>query len=189
MKKMMALFSLLMLGATALAAQSSRVRPELRPFAGAMIPVGALRDVFMDSPLAGVSTALELKPSLHVLATFAWVPTQNKYGVAQNNVNVYQYTAGVELGFVEPLGGKWELRPFVGVGVGGRTYAFQGIGLNDRTGFAGYGEVGTEFQIARTALRLEARQNAFCYKSPVPGVASKTRSDVGLSLGLAYHLR
>jgi hypothetical protein len=75
------------------------------------------------------------------------------------------------------------------VGVGGRTYAFQGVGLADRTSFAGYGALGTEFQIARTALRLEARDNVIRYRSPVPGVSAKTRNDVGLSLGVAYHLR
>ena len=67
--------------------------------------------------------------------------------------------------------------------------AFQGIGLADKTCFAGYGAVGTEFQVARTALRVEARDNVFCHRSPVPGVSSETRNDVGLGLGVAYHLR
>ena len=44
-------------------------------------------------------------------------------------------------------------------------------------------------QLARTALRPEARDNVFCFRSPVSGVGSKTRNDVGLSLGIAYHLR
>lgn len=188
MKKLVVAVATLCLVATALPAQTSKVKPEIRPFAGAMIPTGELRNLFLDAPMFGVSTAVELKPTVHVLATFAWVPAQNKYGVAQNNVNVFQYTVGAELGFVTPLAGNWELRPFAGLGVGARTYAFQG-GLKDRTCFAGYGALGTEFQIARTALRLEARDNVFCYRSPISGVSSKTRNDVGLSLGVAYHLR
>jgi len=189
MRKTAFVVAALAVGATVLAAQSPNIKPELRPFAGAMIPTGEQRNLFMDAPMVGLSTAVELKPSLHVLATFAWVPGQNKYPVAQDNVNIYQYTAGVELGFVTPLAGNWELRPFAGLGVGGRTYAFQGIGLADKTCFAGYGALGTEFQIARTALRLEARNNVFCYRSPLPGVSSETRNDIGLSLGIAYHLR
>ena len=175
--------------ATALSAQATKIKPEIRPFAGAIIPTGDQRNLFMDAPMAGISTALELKPSVHVLASFTWVAAQNKYPVSQNNVNIYQYSVGAELGFVKPLGYRWELRPFAGLGVGGRTYAFQGLGLTDKTCFAGYGALGTEFQIARTALRLEARHNLFCYRSPVPGVKSQTRSDIGLSLGIAYHLR
>jgi len=178
-----------LVGATALSAQGTKIKPEIRPFAGALIPTGDQRNLFLDAPMAGVSAAVELKPSVHVLATFGWVAAQNKYPVAQDNVNIYQYSVGAELGFVKPLGGCWELRPFAGLGFGGRTYAFQGIGLKDQTCFAGYGAVGTEFQIARTALRLEARDNVFCYRSPVPGVSSQTRNDIGLSLGFAYHLR
>jgi hypothetical protein len=174
---------------TALPAQTTKIKPEIRPSAGAMIPTGELRNLFLDAPMFGVSTAVEVKPTVHVLATFAWVPAQDKYGLAQNNVNIFQYTAGTELGFVRPLGGNWELRPFAGIGVGARTYAFQGAGLANKTCFAGYGALGTEFQIARTALRLEARDNVFCYRSPVPGVSSQTRNDIGLSLGVAYHLR
>lgn len=189
MKRSMILVAALFAGATVLSAQATRIKPEIRPFAGAIIPTGDQRDLFLDAPMAGVSTALELKPSLHVLATFTWVAAQNKYPVAQDNVNIYQYSVGAELGFVKPLGGRWELRPFAGIGVGGRTYAFQGLGLNDKTCFAGYGALGTEFQIARTALRLEARHNVFRYLSPMPGVSAQTRNDIGLSLGIAYHLR
>jgi hypothetical protein len=189
MKKSVVLAAALLAGATALAAQTSPIRPEIRPFVGAIIPTGDQRDLFMDAPMVGVSAAIELKPSLHVLGTFAWVPGQDKYAVAQNNVNIFQYNVGIELGFVKPLGGSWELRPFAGLGFGGRTFAFQALGLEDKTCSAGYGALGTEFQIARTALRLEARNNIFCYRSPVPGVSSETRNDIGLSLGVAYHLR
>ena len=189
MKRSAMLVAALFAGATALSAQTTRIKPEIRPFAGALIPTGDQRDFFLDAPMAGVSAALEIKPSLHLLATFGWVAAQNKYPVAQDNANIYQYSVGAELGFVKPLGGRWELRPFAGLGVGGRTYAFQGLGLADKTCFAGYGALGTEFQLARTALRLEARDNVFCYRSPVPGVSSQTRNDIGLSLGIAYHLR
>lgn len=118
MRKSLLLFTalaVLAVGATTLAAQSTPVKPELRPFAGAMIPTGELRKLFRDAPMVGISPALELRPSFHVLGTFTWVPAQNKYGVAQDNV--------------------------------------------------------------------------FCYRSPISGVSSKTRNDMGLAFGLAYHLR
>ncbi len=130
-----------------------------------------------------------IRNRLHLVGTFGWVPAQNKYAVAQDNVNIFQYNVGVELGFVQPLGGSWELRPFVGAGVGGRTYAYQAATLSNKTCAAGYGALGTEFQLARTALRLEARDNVFCFKSPIAGVSSKTRNDIGLAFGVAYHLR
>lgn len=189
MKRVLVAAAALCVVTTVLPAQTSKVKPEIRPFAGAMIPTGELRNQFLDAPMFGVSAALEVRPTFHVLGTFAWVPSQDKYGFAQNNVNIYQYTVGAELGFVQPLAGRWELRPFVGLGAGGRTYTFQGVGLVNRTNFTGYGEVGTEFQIARTALRLEVRDNVIRFRSPLAGVATVTRNDIGLALGVAYHLR
>lgn len=189
MRKLLVAVAALLAGASALAAQSRMIKPEIRPFAGAIIPTGDQRDLFLDAAMVGVSTAVELKPSLHLVGTFAWVPGQNKYGVLQNNVNIFQYNVGVELGFVRPLAGNWELRPFLGLGVGGRTYGYESTTLDDKTGVAGYGAVGTEFQLARTALRLEARQNVFNYRSPIAGQSAKTRNDIGLSLGVAYHFR
>jgi outer membrane protein with beta-barrel domain len=184
-----AVVAALLTGAAALAAQTRTIKPEVRPFAGAIIPTGDQRNFFKDAPMVGMQAALELDPSFHLVGTFSWVPGQNKYPVAQDNVNIFQYNVGAELGFVQPLGGSWEMRPFVGLGAGGRTYSYQSIGLADKTCTAGYGAVGTEFQVARTALRLEARDNVFCFKSPVAGVASQTRNDIGLSFGVAYHFR
>lgn len=190
MKRVMTIVAALVAGAAALAAQApSRVKPEIRPFVGAMIPMADQRDVFTDAALMGVEVAFELKPSIHLLGTFGWTPGQNKFPVSLDNVNIFQYNVGAELGFVQPLAGSWELRPFIGAGVGGRTYAYQASALDDQTGVAGYGAVGTEFQLARTALRLEARGNLIDFQSPIAGGGSNTRSDIGLSLGVAYHFR
>jgi hypothetical protein len=189
MKRIVSAVATVLGAATALSAQTRHVRPEIRPFAGAIIPTGDQRTLFLDAPMVGVQAAVELKPSLHLLGTFGWVPAQGKYPVAQNNVNIFQYNVGVELGFVKPLAGSWELRPFIGAGVGARTYAYQAATLFDRTCTAGYGALGTEFQLARTALRLEARHNVFRFKSPMAGVSAKTRNDIGLAFGIAYHLR
>jgi hypothetical protein len=53
----------------------------------------------------------------------------------------------------------------------------------------GYGAIGTELQLGNSALRAEARDNVFCYKSPIRGMGSSTRNDVGVMLGIAYHFR
>jgi hypothetical protein len=102
-------------------------------------------------------------------------------------VNVFLYDIGLEFDMVQSLGGKWELKPFLGFGGGARTYDY--AGLPTKTCAQTYASVGTEFQIAPWALRIEGRDNVFCYKSPVAGVKSETRTDFGLSLGIAYHFR
>jgi len=179
----------LVASAAALEAQSPRLKPEIRPFAGVNIPTGTQRHLFTDAGIIGAQLALEITPNMHLVSTFGWVASQSSYPVVDDNVNVFTYDLGFELGLVEPLGSKWQLKPFLGIGGGGRTYAYAGSGLTDKTCASVYGALGTEFQIAPWAFRLEARQNAFSYQSPLAGVKSETRYDVGLSLGLAYHFR
>lgn len=178
----------LLLGTTGLPAQARRTTPELRPFLGVSIPTGAQRNLFGEAPLLGLGGALQLRPNLHLVGTFAWVPGQNEYPVADDNVSIFQYDVGVELS-VERAMGSWLVRPFVGLGGGARTYAYQSALLADKTCAAGYGALGSEFLLGAAALRLEARDNLFCYRSPVEGDESHTRNDLGLSLGLSYHFR
>jgi hypothetical protein len=176
-------------GATALAAQQQRARPEIRPFTGASIATGAQRDLFNDAPIFGLQGAVELKPNFHLVGTFGWVPGQNQFVLSRDNVNIFQYDVGVELGLVRRLSENWQFKPYIGLGGGGRTYAYQAPQLSDRTCVAGYSALGSEFQLNNTAFRIEARENAFCFKSPVAGEPSKTRNDLRLTAGVAFHLR
>lgn len=176
--------------ATALQAQAPTVpKIELRPFVGASVPTGDQRDLFGDEPMFGLQGAVEVKPTFHVVGSFGWVPAESKYAFADNGANVFQYDMGVEFSFIRPMPRNWEFRPFLGFGAGGRTYTYAAEQLNNKTCLAGYGALGTEFQLGRTAIRLEGRDNIFCYKSPIEGMTSKTRNDVGIMLGLAYHFR
>lgn len=189
MKRTLLATTMLVALVAALPAQASKQRPEIRPFAGALISMGAQRDVFDNAGLFGVETALELNPGFHLVGTLAWAPMNAKYNVPDDAANLIQYDAGVEVGFVRRLAEDWDLKPFIGGGVGGRTYTFAAKALRDRTCLAGYGTVGTEFQVAQLALRVEARDNLFCYQSPLPAGAKATRNDIGLLFGFAYHIR
>ena len=108
-------------GAGALSAQAPMPALELRPFAGASIPTGTQRDLFKDAALFGVSGAVEVKPTFHLLGSFSWADAKNKYNVSNINVDIFQYDAGMELGLVRPVGANWELKPFLGLGAGART--------------------------------------------------------------------
>ena len=181
--------AMLATGALTLPAQAPVWKPELRPFIGASVPTGGQRDLFKDAALVGLQGAFELRPTTHVLGTLSWTPAHNRYVAADENVSIFAYDVGIEKGLVKPFASGWELRPFFGVGAGARTYAFKSRALKDQTCVAGYGALGTELQLRRVAMRLEARDNLYCYKSPIGGIESKTRSDFAFALGLAYHFR
>jgi hypothetical protein len=188
MKKLFA--SLVALAATGLVASAQEpMRPEIRPFVGMYMPTGTQRDLFKDAAMYGVQAALEFRPEFHMLGTFGWVPSQTKYTSLADDVQIFQYDVGFELNMVRPLGDAWLFKPFVGLGAGARSYFYENENLKDNTCAAGYGALGMEFELNRAAIRLEGRDNVFCFRSALPNVKSKTRNDVGLSLGLAYHFK
>jgi hypothetical protein len=161
---------------------------EIRPFAGAYIPTGAMRDNFKTAGMAGLQLAGELSRNFHVLASGSWTNGHNKFALGSTRTDVWQYDAGVEANLVRTIAGGWLFRPFVGVGAGARTYDYKAAGLRTRTCSMGYGAVGGQFEAGSMGLRLEARDHLSCFKSPMTG-RSNTLNDVGLTLGVAYHLR
>ena len=189
MKKLILAMAAVLTTATRVSAQEFPVRPEIRPFMGVYLPTGDHRDLFDDAAMFGLQAALELRPSFHLLGTFGWIPGQAKYAVVNNDVQIFQYDVGLELNLVRELGEAWLFKPFLGFGGGARTYVYDDDNLKNRTCTSGYGALGTELQLGRAAIRLEGRDNVFCFRSALPGIKSKTRNDVGLSLGLAYHFR
>jgi hypothetical protein len=182
------LTTLLLAAATTAAAQSpTPPMLELRPMAGALIPTGEQRDLFKDAAVYGAQVAMEYRSDLHFVASFGWSPGHDRFAVADHKVNVYQYDIGAEYNLIVPFGDRWELKPFLGVGGGARTYDYAAASLETQTCAAGYGTLGTELQYGAVALRLEARDYVYCFKNPVSDL-SKTRNEVGLTAGFAYHI-
>jgi hypothetical protein len=179
-----------LLAAAATLPAQERWRPpsvEVRPFAGAFIPVGAQRADFKSATMVGAQAAIELNRYFHGLASVGWTHGHNKF-FAKDLTHIWQYDLGVELNLVREIGFGWYFRPFIGTGAGGRTYDYRSLTNGTRSCLAGYGTAGGEMQHGVVAFRLEARDYLSCYESPVTGT-KRTRNDLGLSVGLAYHLR
>jgi hypothetical protein len=172
-------------------AASAQMRPqrflEIRPEAGAMIPTSHQRDLFDDAASIGLQTAYELKPSLHLVASFGWMPAKHKLATLDKDVNVFSYDVGAEFNLIIPMGERWELKPFLGLGAGARTYDYDAPSLGTHTSPAGYATGGTEFQRGITALRLELRSYLYEYDHPVRD-EKLTRNDLALSVGVAFHV-
>lgn len=184
MKRVTLAVAALLLQTGVAAAQAPWRGPEIRPWVGELIPVGAQSDDFQETPIFGLQAGVPLAPSLQLVGSFGWAPGTDKLSALDDGVNVLDYNLGLEF---NPLAGA--IRPFLGVGAGARTFLYGPATLMSQTCEAGYGAVGVELQVARTAFRVEGRGNAFCFRSPTTGTGSANRNDIGLSFGFAYHLR
>ena len=185
---MMLLVALLCLPLVASAQMPDRGIPEIRPFAGALVPTGDNRDLVKDAFLAGLSAGFEVSENLHLLGTFAWSPSREKLDLTRNRVDVYVYSVGAELQTARgPSGERW-LRPFVGLGMGGLTYHLRDISLNEKNYLAGYGSLGVELQMEKIGLRLEGRDYLHQFKGIEGNEKATVRNFTQFMAGLSYHI-
>lgn len=188
MKSVAVSLALLVAAATALPGQQKST-PEVRVFTGALIATGEQHALFADAPMLGLEAAMELRPAVHAVASFGWAPSEVEYAFTNPNVSILQYTLGIEVGLTRVVYGEHLLKPFVALGAGGRTYAYADPSVSDKTCTAGYGAAGAELQAGKTAVRLEARGNVYCYQPPFAAQESETRNDIGLVFAVVRHIR
>jgi hypothetical protein len=173
--------------ANRLEAQSASVGNfEIRPYVGAYIPTGDQRDLFKDAILAGAQGSYRFTPSIALTATVGWSPTEDRLTAGQETVDLWQYDIGAELRAPAWLQGEsWDFSPFVGLGVGGRTYDYRDLdNVDAKTNFAGYGALGGEFGFGQFGLRIEGRDYLSRFE-PLTGTGdAKTRNDVSVAAGL-----
>lgn len=161
---------------------------EIRPYVGAYLPTGDQRDLLKDAVFAGAQASYRVIPALAITATLGWSPTEERLGTRQK-LDIFQYDLGAELrgaGWVERE--SWNFTPFVGLGVGGRTYDYRDLDVDAKTNVAGYGALGGEFGFGRLGLRIEGRDYLSRFK-PLTGTGdTDTRNDVSVAAGLTIRL-
>ncbi|HET9426658.1 MAG TPA: hypothetical protein VFO55_14945 [Gemmatimonadaceae bacterium] len=161
---------------------------ELRPLAGLLLPVGEMRDDFATAPLFGLQAGFELNTNAHIVLGGTFARADARFpSFTQARTNIWQFDTGAEVNLVRAMGESWLFRPFVGVGLGARTYDYTMPGEPARTCAAGYGALGAELQRHAVAVRFEDRNTLSCFTSPETD-ARRTRFDVGLALALVYHV-
>ena len=158
---------------------------EIRPYVGAYIPTGDQRDVFKDAILAGAQASYRIAPQFAITGTIGWSPTEDRLTTGQETVDLLQYDIGGELRAPSWLSGEsWDFSPFVGLGVGGRTYDYRDLDVDAKTNVAGYGALGGEFGVGQFGLRIEGRDYVSRFE-PLTGTGeTKTRNDIALAAGL-----
>jgi len=132
---------------------------ELRITSGALIPVGDQREQLQRAPLSALQVSWLPSPAVAVTGTFAWAKSRDL--ASERTPRVTAYTA--DLG-VESRPAKWEtgerlrVSPFVGAGLGARSYDYVHGRSAARHNVAAYGAIGAELGFGRVALRVEARE-------------------------------
>ena len=166
-----------------------RSRLELRPVLGGLLATGAQRRTFEDAALLGVHLAAELRRNFHVVGAFSYIPSQtHRADGGHDEILIFQWDLGAELNSRLRARRYWTPRPFVGGGVGRRTYENKRLEL--RHGYATvYGGFGIEYQTDVIGVRLEARDYVSRFAGFDGTEPRGVRNDIALAIAIAYHVR
>jgi hypothetical protein len=168
-------------------AQAGGLGLELRPFVGAYIPTGDQRDFLKDAVLVGGQASWRVIPAFAITGTFGWSPSKDRITAGDQTLDIFQYDVGAELRAPSLYdAGFLTLTPFVGLGVGGRTYSYRDLNVDSKTNFDGYGALGGDIGFGPVALRIEARDYVSQFKPFTGNGDTKTRNDIGIAAGVAY---
>ena len=181
---------------SAVVATSSRDgRLELRPFGSVYVPTGSQRDVLMNGLGVGTQASWRASRRLAINGSFGWTQTMDRVTPGDQVLDIFQYDTGVERrlpawrsGVSWTTGDPWEITPFVGIGLGGRTHNYRDLDVAAKTVVEAYGATGADANIGGTGLRLEVRDHLSRFKPPRGGRTSKTRNDVAVRAGLRVRL-
>ena len=170
-------------GATGAAvAQDAPLRRfELRSFGGAFVPTGSQHSSLTNGATLGLQGAYSFNRYFAAVGTVAWSAAEEN-SLRLSDVDVYQYDLGAEAGFDKPMTSAVTLRPFIGVGLGGRAYDYTDRNTEAQYNLAGYGGGGAQLSMGRFGWRFEVRD----YVSGFKGLngeleSSETRNDLTIS--------
>jgi len=158
---------------------------EIRPMAGAYIPMGDQKSLVSNATMYGAQASWLMSPSWAFTGSLGWTRNEDRaLSPATNRLDMYQYDAGLEARLNPSIGESWSFAPFLGLGAGARTYDYKKVDIDSHTYFAGYGAVGGELAYKSIGVRLEARDYLSRYRLGFDTGAMDYRNDMTLSAAL-----
>jgi hypothetical protein len=133
-------------------------RTQLSPFLGVVVPTGHQRVVLDDAVLMGLTASYDVHRNVAVVGALAWAQTEG-HGLAARTatLDVVQYDLGLQGQLPIDLGDGQTLKPFVGVGVGGRTYRFRDLAAEHESDRVGYSALGVNLECRGFVVSATAR--------------------------------
>jgi hypothetical protein len=154
---------------------------QISPYVGALIPTGGQRDVLDDAVLTGVTLSYELHRYLSAVGTFGWAATESKDApTLGQDLNVLQYDVGLQGQYPFALGKGLTLKPFVGAGLGVRSYDFADLDVNTESDFVHYFAAGAALEYRHLAVGVTVRDTLGAYDGLVVDEDSSTHNDLAV---------
>ena len=165
---------------------SSR-RGEFRVTGGAFVPAGTQGDYMKNAHYTAVQGAWLVRPAVAITATIGWARSRSLLIADTPKLDVLSADVGLEYRTPVIGAGTVSFSPFVGAGVGARSYDSRARNVSSARELAGYAAVGGELGVGRVGLRLEARGYAAGANALASGATSGRVHDVVMMIGLRFN--
>lgn len=120
-------------------------------------------------------------------STVGWGRTR-PLGRSDAKLDMFTYDVGTEFRLPRRTGdGRFNVKPFTGVGVGARSYNYRNVDVATTHDLAAYVSAGGEIALAKVRLRLEVR-DYMTWTNPA-GSGGARRNDVAFLAGLRLGVR
>lgn len=160
-----------------------RSRWEILVPSGTLIPTGAQRDAIKRGNITTLQVSRVTNEKFAVTSMVGWARSRDLSTTNESKLDVFTYDFGAEARAPKLLA---TFSPFVGAGVGGRSYNHRDLAIDATHNVAAYGSLGGELGVKRVAIRLEARDYVAGFK-PLNGIgAGRTGNDVVVMAGLRF---
>jgi hypothetical protein len=161
---------------------------QVSPSVGAFIATGDQRDILDDAVLTGLTLSYDVHPNVAVVGSFAWALSKSVALGVEDDLDLFQYDVGVQGQYPFSLGQKLTLKPFLGAGVGARTYSFRDLDVDSETDFAGYFSGGANLEYGNLAFGVTVRDYVTAFDGIAVDADSATRNDLSVfgSVGLRF---
>jgi hypothetical protein len=150
---------------------------------GALAPLGLQRRAVAIAPYYEVAMLAVPLRELAFVANVGWAPTHDRQSSTHASVDITDLHGGIE---VRPLAikrGAIVLKPFVGLGLGARSYYFS-LDSVTVTSLAGYASLGLAYQYAATGLRIAASDHVSGYPRLACRCPSGPRHEIVVTVGV-----
>jgi hypothetical protein len=178
-----------LLAASALSAQEVSAKPQPRSRweilvpSGTLIPTGDQRDAIKQGNLSALQVSHVTSEVFAITSMVGWARSRDLSTTNESKLDVFTYDLGAEARAPRLLS---IFSPFVGAGVGGRSYNHRDLATDATHNVAAYGSIGGELSVKRIAIRLEARDYVAGFKPLNNTGAGRTGNDVVLMAGLRF---
>lgn len=178
-------FAAAMIPTVTVRAQPSAYKYDLRLEGGGWVPTGALSGDLKASGIVGVSAGWNYAHDWTAVVAAYWSPSEDKAVSGGMQVNIYQYDVGLEWSTRMNSIAQWDVSPFLGAGVGNRSYSPKRATEPEQESIDGYVTAGLAFNAEQATWRFGVRDYVSGWKG-IMKTQSGTGNDLVILAGIGF---